>query len=79
MTELSPAAQVAITAFDDRYELCGPLEDHWHEVCLAATFRALADHQQAPIAPGQPIDHWSPDDRTRRELRNLAEELEGHA
>lgn len=39
--------------------------------------RALADHQQAPITLGQPIDHWNPDDRTRRELRNLAGELEG--
>ena len=39
---LSPA-QVIVKAFNDRYELLGPLEDDWQEQCLAAAIRALAD------------------------------------
>ena len=46
MTELSPAAQVILAAFDDRYEVRGPLEDNWQEDCLAAALRALADRLQ---------------------------------
>jgi hypothetical protein len=37
---LSPAAQAIVKAFDDRYELLGPLEDDWQEQCLAAALRA---------------------------------------
>jgi hypothetical protein len=43
MTDLSPAAQAIVKAFDDRYELLGPLEDDWQEQCLAAAIRAAAD------------------------------------
>lgn len=43
MTELRFAALAILAAFDDRYELLGPLEDNWQEVCLAAALRALAD------------------------------------
>ena len=39
---LSPA-QAIVQAFDDRYELLGPLEDDWQEQCLAAALCALAD------------------------------------
>jgi hypothetical protein len=39
---LSPA-QAIVKAFDDRYELLGPLEDDWQEQCIAAAIRALAD------------------------------------
>ena len=42
MTNLSPAAASIVQAFDDRYELLGPLEENWQEVCLAAALRALA-------------------------------------
>ena len=68
---LSPAAQSAMQAAL-HHDPSGPTR---HSV--GAALRALADHQQAPITLGQPIDHWNPDDRTRRELRNLAVELEG--
>jgi hypothetical protein len=37
---LSPADAI-VKAFDDRYELLGPLEENWQEVCLAAALRAL--------------------------------------
>lgn len=40
MTDLSPAAQAIVKAFDDRYELLGPLEDDWQEQCIAAAIRA---------------------------------------
>jgi len=43
MTQLSPAAQAIVKAFDDRYELLGPLEDYWQEQCLAAAIRAAVD------------------------------------
>ena len=72
MAELPPAAMAAVLAF---YQ-AGPKPGSRR---LAAALRALADHKQAPITLGQPIDHWSPDDRTRRELRNLAEELDRNA
>jgi hypothetical protein len=47
-TPLSPAAHGILDAFDERYELLGPLESNWQEVCLAATLRAAAD-QVVPL------------------------------
>ena len=46
MTELSPAAQAILAAFDEHYELLGPLEGNWQKVCLAAAIGALADRLQ---------------------------------
>jgi hypothetical protein len=43
VADLSPAAQAIVAAFDDRYELLGPLEGNWQEVCIAAALRAAAD------------------------------------
>ena len=78
MSELSPAAQAMFDTwiYPARFPF-NPKGTHAQRA-LAAALRALADHQQVPITNGRPIDHWSPDDRTRRELRNLAAELEGH-
>lgn len=73
----SPATRAIVRAFNARYELCGPFDDNWQELCLATALRALADHRISPITRGQPIDHWRPDERTRQELRNYAAELEG--
>jgi hypothetical protein len=42
MTDLSPAAASIVQAFDDRYELLGPFDDNWQELCIAAALRALA-------------------------------------
>jgi hypothetical protein len=42
MTDLSPAAAAIVAAFDERYELLGPMEGNWQEVCLAAALTALA-------------------------------------
>ena len=42
MADLSPAAQAIVAAFDERYELLGPLEGNWQEACLASALTALA-------------------------------------
>jgi len=42
MTNLSPAAQAVLDAFSERYELCGPFDGNWQELCLAAALRAAA-------------------------------------
>jgi hypothetical protein len=42
MSDLSPAAASIVQAFDDRYELLGPFDDNWQELCLAVALRALA-------------------------------------
>ena len=72
---LSPA-QAIVQAFDDRYELLGPLEDDWQEQCIAAALGALAD-QVAPdirafISPGTAAG-------IRADILAIATELEGHA
>ena len=41
-SDLSPAAAAIVAAFDDRYENCGPFDDNWQELCLAAVLRHLA-------------------------------------
>ena len=71
MPDLSPAARAVLGAMTRSYDH-GPTR----RLIAAGILRALADHQRQPITLGSPIDHWSPDDRTRQELRNLAEELE---
>lgn len=76
MADRTPATRAIVEAFDDRYELCGPFDDNWQELCLAAAFRALADHQ-SPAWDGGPLCHWTPTPYTRQELRNIAAELEG--
>ena len=42
MTDLSPA-QKALSALNERHELCGPFDDDWVEQCLAAALEAVAD------------------------------------
>lgn len=51
MTEPSPAARAIAQAFNERYERCGPFDDNWQELCLAAAIRALAD-QVTPESMG---------------------------
>lgn len=69
---LSPAAQAVLNATKVRFYESPPTAAQLASWIL----HALADHQQAPISEGQPIDHWHPDARTRQELRNIAAELE---
>jgi hypothetical protein len=67
MTDLSPTARAMVAAFDARYELCGPFDDNWHEVCLAAALRVLADQIEHHWDGAECVDH----------LQALATELAG--
>jgi len=58
MTQLSPAAQAIVKAFDDRYELLGPLEDDWQEQCIAAALCAAADLPKELEIPFNVITDW---------------------
>jgi hypothetical protein len=76
--DLSPAARAVWDAFncDSATHLYGEEYEEFR-VNLVAAFRALANHQPQPRTQDGPLDHWDPDDRTRRELHNIAAELEG--
>ncbi len=64
MTDLSPAARAIVEAFDERYELLGPLEGNWQEVCLAAALTALAVRIKGA-------------DSIRQDVLDIVNELEG--
>jgi hypothetical protein len=80
-TSLSPAAQAIVKAFDDRYELLGPLEDDWQEQCLAAALRAAADQvvPEEPLYGGDQRWMFERDARqvSREKLLAIATELKG--
>jgi hypothetical protein len=76
MADLSPAAQAIVAAFDDRYELLGPLEDNWQEVCIAAALRAAADQVVPPIPDDCTADVFNRQLKIRSELYAIATELD---
>jgi hypothetical protein len=77
MAELSPAAEAAL---DAAFTLADFLNREVSQSEMIAAFlRALADHQPQRRTLDGPQDHWDPDGRTRRELRNIAAELEESA
>jgi hypothetical protein len=67
MPDPSPTARAMAQAFDARYELCGPFDDNWHEVCLAAALRALADQIEHHWDGAECVDY----------VQRLAAELAG--
>ena len=84
---MSPAAQAVLAAFNDRHELCGPFDDNWQELCLAAALRAAADEvvpeRKPPATPDfpdhndiEPFHRWRADQDTRAALLAIAAELE---
>ena len=82
MADLSPTTRAIVAAFDDCYELCGPFDDNWQELCLAAALRAAAN----AVVPEQGREHrgtafswgaWAGRQNTRRDLLAIAAELEG--
>ena len=88
MAELSPAAGAIVQAFDERYERCGPFDDNWQELCLAAVLRAAAD-QVVPKGPRpsadsayhlmnwtKSLDQYAQRKQTRAEILAIAAELE---
>ena len=66
---LSPASQAVLDAFTDRHELCGPFDDNWQELCLAAALRVAADQVEQKL---RGFSHES-----CQEMRSIANELEG--
>jgi hypothetical protein len=80
----SPVVRALLNAYRDRSWVPDEEDDskylrYSHMAGLAGTLRALADHQPQRRMLDGPQDHWDPDDRTRRELRNIAAELESMA
>jgi len=81
MTDLSPAAQKALAAFNERHELCGPFDDDWVEQCLAAALEAVADevvpYEEAPVLMrGHDLERLAQRQHTRVQLLDIAAELE---
>jgi hypothetical protein len=73
MSDLSPAAQSALDALIDAN--CGDEPMPSEIRGLTAVLCALADHQPQRRTLDGPQDHWDPDERTRSELQNIADEL----
>ena len=73
MTDLSPAAQAVDHAAFTLADLLN--RDVSEAEMIAAALCALADHQPQRRTLDGPLDHWDPDQRPRRELRNIAAEL----
>jgi hypothetical protein len=73
----SPAAQAIVKAFDDRYELLGPLEDDWQEQCIATALGALADQVVCANPTGAPDCCISIMEVIRADILAIATELEG--
>lgn len=76
------AAYAAILAVADALEASAQGScARWlrNEVCLAASLQALAGHKPPPWTGEGPLCHWHPSQKTRQELRNIADELEGCA
>ena len=77
---LSPAAQAVKTVVLSCYQQ-GYVRDHaWplERPMVVAALRALADHKTPNWDGTGPACYWTPTPRTRHELRNIANELEGH-
>ena len=78
MTEFSPA-QKALSAFNERCELCFSVDDDWVAQCLAAALEAVAD-QVAPSDAAEPRNNLPMAlecQRIRAELLAIAAELRG--
>ena len=69
MADLSPAAWAALEA---------GLSHSYARRSIAAALRALAHHQHPAWNGTGPACHWTPTPHTRRELLNIATELDGH-
>jgi hypothetical protein len=76
MTDISPAAQAVWHAAWSNTEVrCGDIEGT-RKLQIAAALRALAHHQHPAWNGTGPACHWTPTPHTRRELLNLANEID---
>jgi hypothetical protein len=73
MTDLSPAAQAVLNAAM-QYEI-NP--ECYSRKIAAAVLRALAEYRTPSWDGIGPVCHWHPTPYVRRELLNIADELEG--
>ena len=69
------AVQAIVKAFDDRYELLGPLEDDWQEQCLAAAIRVIADRVVPAALPWDRATFSPFEGQIRAELLAIAAEM----
>ena len=76
MTDLSPAAQAVLDVFSERYELCGPFDGDWQELCLAAALRAVAEKIEDLYCESD-VDSSDGVVFAMRQLVLIAAELEG--
>jgi hypothetical protein len=82
MTDPTPSpAQKILAAFNDRHELCGPFDDNWVELCLAAAFREFANEVVPTTPPPKFAAHyeegiWDGKDDVKDQLLAIAAELE---
>ena len=74
MSKLSPAAQAVLDAFLAEWPDEALEQDRR---CLAAALRALAEYRTPHWDGTGPACHWHPTAQVRRELLNIADELEG--
>lgn len=76
------ALEAIVAAFNDRYELCGPFDDDWQELCLAAALR-VAIEQVVPSEPNKAMYFTNEAIRLNRmgirsSFLAIAAELENH-
>ena len=91
MTNIMKDTQLAeflAESFRERYELCGPFDGNWVELCLAETIRKLVDkmlpYQKEPLvskkAPEnlqlRQVHFWQNTQNLREELLRIAEIME---
>jgi hypothetical protein len=80
-------AEFLAEAFRVRYELCGPFDGNWVELCLAETIRKLVDemlpYQKEPVISKEVtesflrrVHFWQSTQNLREELLRIAEIME---
>jgi hypothetical protein len=75
MDDLSPCAKFVANAIEKARFDWGTMDQaHPHEI-VATAIEALADYKPEPWDGKGPLNYWHPSDYTRRELRNIANEL----
>jgi hypothetical protein len=80
MTNLSPAAQAVLTAATQKLYCLDPedvpMSASEHGSAIAAALRALGEYRTPHWDGTGPACHWHPTPQLRRELLNIAAELE---
>jgi len=75
MDDSSPCAKFVANAIDKVKFDCGTMDQADPYLVAVTVMEALADYQPEPWDGKGPLNYWYPSDYTRRELRNIANEL----